>query len=230
MKVVFIMSNINMDFIAQTFPFWNKLEKNDKLKLIDNMQVSLFRKGDRVQNGTDDCNGVMAIKTGQLRVYMLSDEGKEITLYRLFDGDVCMLSASCILKNITFKIYIDAETDSELYIIRAAAYSALSKKYIEAEAFISEIVAARFSDAMWVMEQILFMKLDKRLAIFLLEEAAIEGSDLLTITHEHIANHIGSAREAVTRMLKYFQKEGIIATSRKGIEILDRNKLNSFTE
>jgi CRP/FNR family transcriptional regulator len=222
------MNNIDTDFLSGAFPFWKNLKQTDRQELIENIQIFTYNKGDRIQSGTDNCTGVMAVKNGQLRVYMLSEEGREITLYRLLDGDVCILSASCILKNITFDMYIDAENDCEIYIIKAAAYYALSKKYIEAEAFISETVAARFSDAMWIMEQILFMKLDRRLAIFLQEEAGIEGSDTLTITHEQIANHIGSAREAVTRMLKYFQKEGIITTSRKGIEIQNRKKLNSI--
>jgi CRP/FNR family transcriptional regulator len=220
------MKSIDIDFLLKAFPFWKSLKQSDSQQLIENIQMFTYKKGDRIQNGADNCTGVMAIKKGQLRIYIMSDEGREITLYRLLDGDVCILSASCILKNISFDMYIDAETDTELYIIKAAAYSALSKKYIEVEAFISETVAARFSDAMWVMEQILFMKLDKRLAIFLLEEANLEGSDTLSITHEQIANHIGSAREAVTRMLKYFQKEGIISTSRRGIDILNRKKLN----
>jgi CRP/FNR family transcriptional regulator len=223
------MNNIDIKFLSKAFPFWNNLRQSDIQQLIDNMQIFNYSKGARIQNGTDNCTGVMAIKKGQIRVYMLSDEGKEITLYRLVGGDICILSASCILKDITFEMYIDAETDVELYIIKASTYSAVSKKYIEVEAFISQTIAARFSEAMWVMEQIVFMKLDRRLAIFLLEESKLVGSDTLVITHEKIANHIGSAREVISRMFKYFQKEGIISVSRKGIVILDRKKLNALS-
>ena len=78
---------------------------------------------------------------------------------------------------------------------------------------------------MWIVEQVLFMSFDKRLAIFLLDQAGIEGSDTLRITHEEIANHLGSAREVVGRMLKYFAAEGIVKPFRGGIKIIDRKKL-----
>ncbi len=224
------MNKLDIVFLSDVFPFWKNLKLTDKQQLIDNINVFKYKKGEQIQSGAENCTGVMAIKQGQLRAYMLSDEGKEITLYRLLDGDVCILSASCILKNISFEMHIDAESDAEIYVIIAAAYDDLSKRNIEIEAFISQTVAARFSDAMWVMEQIVFMKLDKRVALFLLEESALVGSDMLNITHSQIANHLGTAREVITRMFKYFQKEGIISVSRKGVEILDRKKLKSLTE
>ena len=93
----------------------------------------------------------------------------------------------------------------------------------------TELLSMRFSEAMWVMEQILFMKMDKRLAIFLLEQASLEGGDTVTLTHEQIAGHLGTAREVISRMLKYFSNEEIISLSRKGIKILNRKKLTSFT-
>ena len=169
-----------------------------------------------------------AAAMGQLRAYLMSDEGKEITLYRLLDGDVCFLSASCILKNISFDIYVDTEEETELYLIQASAYDALGKSNLAVQTFLQETISARFSDVMWVVEQIVFMKFDRRLAIFLLEQAALEGNDAVTLTHEQIAHHMGSAREVVSRMLKYFQNEGLVEVSRKGIRLLDRKALNAL--
>jgi CRP/FNR family transcriptional regulator len=90
-------------------------------------------------------------------------------------------------------------------------------------------MASRFSEVMWIMEQALFMTLDKRLAIFLLEQSIIEDTEIIEITHEKIANHLGSAREVVTRMLKYFQNEGMVSLSRGAINIIDRKKLEKLT-
>ena len=83
---------------------------------------------------------------------------------------------------------------------------------------------------MWVMEQILFMNMDRRLAIFLLEQANIEESDTVSLTHQEIADHMSTAREVVSRMLKYFANEGIVRVSRKGIDITDRKKLTEKAE
>jgi CRP/FNR family transcriptional regulator len=83
---------------------------------------------------------------------------------------------------------------------------------------------------MWAMQQVLFMSMDKRLAIFLWDEMTRTGNELLTITHEQAARYVGSAREVVTRMLKYFASEGIVELSRGGIKILDKSKLRSLTQ
>jgi CRP/FNR family transcriptional regulator len=89
-------------------------------------------------------------------------------------------------------------------------------------------MASRFSDVMWIMEQILFMSFDQRLAIFLIEQSAIQESDDIHITHENIAKNMGSAREVVTRMLNYFQDEGIVELHRGGIKIIDRKRLEAM--
>ena len=82
-------------------------------------------------------------------------------------------------------------------------------------------MAARFSEVMWLIEQILWKSLDRRLAAFLLDEAILEESSTLRITHEMIANHLGTAREVITRMLRYFQNEGIVKLRRGEIEIIN---------
>ena len=96
--------------------------------------------------------------------------------------------------------------------------------------YTNELMAARFSDVMWLIEQIMWKSLDKRVAAFLLEESAIEESRELKLTHEAIANHLGSHREVITRMLRYFQSEGLVRLSRGRITILDEKKLDALQE
>ena len=81
---------------------------------------------------------------------------------------------------------------------------------------------------MWLMEQIMWKSFDKRLAAFLLEESRLEESPVLKITHEKIAAHLGTAREVVTRMLRYFQSEGMVKLTRGSIEIVDKTKLEQL--
>ena len=222
------MEPLDLRFLEETFPFWKGLTLREQQKLLSQTRCYVYPKGSRIHSGLEGCTGVLAVKRGQLRAYLMSDEGKEITLYRLLDGDVCFLSASCILKNISFDIYVDTEEETELYLIQASAYDALGKSNLAVQTFLQETISARFSDVMWVVEQIVFMKFDRRLAIFLLEQAALEGNDAVTLTHEQIAHHMGSAREVVSRMLKYFQNEGLVEVSRKGIRLLDRKALDAL--
>jgi CRP/FNR family transcriptional regulator len=212
-----------------SFPFWNKLSPDDKENLMASTYRVKFKSGTNIHDG-NQCTGIILIKTGSLRLYILSEEGKEITLYRLFPGDMCMLSASCVLNTITFDVYIDCEEDSECVIVGGCAFEELSLRVNEAKIFALETALSRFSDVMWVMQQILFMSMDKRLAIFLLDETAKLGTDTVKLTHEQIAKYMGSAREVVSRMLKYFATEGIITASRsEGIKIVDKKRLRAMT-
>lgn len=210
-----------------TFPFWNTLDAQDRETLLRSSHRVRFEKGTNIHDG-GECTGVILIKSGSLRLYLLSEEGKEVTLYRLFPGDVCVLSASCVLSAITFDVFVDSEEASECIVVGGCAYEAISAKYKDVKIFTYETALSRFSDVMWVMQQILFMSMDKRLAIFLLDEISKNG-DTVKLTHEQIAKYMGSAREVVSRMLKYFSSEGIISASRSGgIKILDKKRLREI--
>lgn len=216
-----------MDF-QNSFPIWNQLTKNQQDRLFGSLMTSRVSKGTVVHNGSADCTGLLLLKSGQLRAYILSDEGREITLYRLFDMDMCLFSASCIMRSIQFEIIIEAEKDTELWIIPADVYKNIMNESAPAANYTNELMASRFSDVMWLIEQIMWKSLDKRVAAFLLEEAAIEGTYELKITHETIANHLGSHREVITRMLRYFQNEGMVRLSRGMVAVLDEKKLRAL--
>ena len=213
---------------AEAFPFWNELSAEQQTYLTDCSVTANFSKGTNIHDG-NECTGVIFVKSGSLRLYMLSEDGKDITLYRLFPGEMCMLSASCALQNLTFDVFVDAEENSECVVIGGCAYEDLSRRMPEVKIFTLESALAVFSDIMWAMQQILFMSMDKRLAIFLLDEIAKTGKDTVKLTHEQIAKYMGSAREVVSRMLKYFSSEGIISASRaEGIRILDKKRLREL--
>ena len=208
----------------EIFPFWEEITEADRDFICQNSASVFYPKGAGVHDG-NECSGVILVCSGSLRLSMMSEEGKDITLYRLHKGDMCMLSASCVLQSITFDVIINAEEDSQCYVISGPAYAAVEARNPSIRIFTLEAAVSRFSDVMWVMQQILFMSMDRRLAIFLTDESARTGSDTLALTHEQIARYMGSAREVVSRMLKYFANEGIVEVSRKGIRILDRKRL-----
>lgn len=210
------------------FPIWEKLEPAQQNRLLDSLIARKVEKGTVIHNGSMDCTGLLVVESGQLRAYILSDEGREITLYRLFDRDICLLSASCMIRSIRFDVTVVAEKDTRLWVIPAEVYKGVMESSAPAANFTNELMATRFTDVMWLIEQIMWKSLDKRLAAFLLEEAAIEGSNELKITHEAIANHMGSHREVITRMLRYFQGEGLVRLSRGTVAILDEERLKSL--
>ena len=214
-------------FYKEYFPFWEKLNDDDKKYLCDNSSVVHFEKEQSVYNNSG-CSGLYIVRNGKLRLYMLSEDGKEITLYRLSPGDVCMLSASCVLQSITFDVYVEAEMPSECYMINGFAFGTVSERVLEVKNYALETAVQRFSDVMWIMQQIVFMRQDQRLAIFLLDECTTNNSDTILMTHEQIARHLGTAREVVTRMLKHFSSDGVVEVTRKGINIIDKKKLRDI--
>ena len=212
------------------FPIWNKLNTVYQEQILNSLITRSVKKGTVIHNGGDDCTGLLLVKSGQLRAYILSDEGREITIYRLFDRDMCLFSASCIMRSIQFDIIIEAEKDSDLWFIPVEIYKSIMSESAPLANYTNELMATRFSDVMWLIEQILWKSLDKRVSAFLLEESAIENSDTLKITHETIASHLGSHREVITRMLKYFQNEGMVKLSRGTVELTDKAKLEELSE
>ena len=218
-----------MDF-ASAFPVWDRLTPAQQQTLSASVREKIIPRGTVIHNGSSDCMGLMLVQSGQLRAYILSDEGREITLYRLFDRDFCLFSASCIMRSIQFDITVEAEKDTRVFVIPAEVYQSVMAESAPLSNYTNEVMASRFTDVMWLMEQILWKSQDKRLAAFLLEESALEDSPVLKITHERIASHLGTAREVITRMLRYFQQEGALRLTRGSIELLDVKKLEQLAQ
>jgi CRP/FNR family transcriptional regulator len=212
------------------FPIMQRLTAEQQEALRNGVVVRHITKGTIVHRGSMDCLGLLVMRSGQLRAHIANDEGREITLYRLFERDVCLFTASCIMRSIQFDIIITAEKDSEVWIIPPKLYKSLMEQSAVLANYTAEIMGSRFTEVMWLIEQIMWKSLDKRLASFLIGESDIEGKSKLSITHEDIANHLGSHREVITRMLKYFQNEGMVRLSRGCVEINDFVKLSDIAK
>ena len=214
--------------ISQLLPIWNKLGEKEKQRILQAADYIKVKKGTHIHDSSADCLGLLLICSGQLRTYILSEEGREITLNRLFEYDVCLLSTSCVMPNMQFNIMIEAEKDSEFWSIPACLYKNLMDESLPVANFSNALISNHFSELMWLMEQVMWKSVDKRLAEFLLNESNLEGSDTLTITHEKIANHLGTAREVVTRMLRYFQSEGFVKLTRGNVIIPNTEGLENL--
>ena len=218
-----------ISLLEESFSFWEKLSDLEKDALINNVSEIRYEKGTWLSGSDDSCAGVFLIRSGTLRVYMLSEDGKDLTLFRLNPGERCILSASCVLKLIRFEVLIEAETDCRIFVINGPFFSGLAEKNVWVENFSYKVAALRFSDVMEAIQRIFFLSVDKRLANFLLEEMETKGTDAISLTHEQIARYIGSAREVVSRTLKSFYVMGAVELSRGGIKIIDKKLLQSMS-
>ena len=217
--------------LSAFFPgYWEKISPQDQQALESAAVRRELRPGTVLHRGREDCTGLYLVCSGQLRAYLCSESGKEVTLYRLFSRDFCLLSASCLMADLQADICIEAEKPTVAWVIPAADYQAVMRRSPALAGFTTQIMAARFSDVMWKMDQILFQKMDSRVAAALLSESQIEDNKTLMLTHEKLAAHVGTAREVVTRILKYLQGEGMIQLSRGTVKILDRARLEQLAE
>lgn len=210
------------------FPFWSKLSDVEKELIEQTTYIETYNKGMLMHRTEDSCKGLMTVLTGQLRTYILSEEGREVTLFRVNAEEVCVLSASCLMDTITFDVLIEATEDTEVLVLPTTTLNQIVQQNPYMELFLYKSATEKFSDVMWTMQQILFLKIDQRVAQFLWDEMIQKNDMTLSITHDEIARYIGSAREVVTKVLKYMVKEGALELKRGTITILDKELLRGY--
>jgi CRP/FNR family transcriptional regulator len=221
-----MLDESRLSFARERLSYWDKLDEAERRALEGSISELSVKKGARLRSSDSECLGVLIVRAGELRAYIQSEDGREVTLYRLGPGEVCVLSASCILNNIDFDVMIAASADSEILRVGIGAFEDVMRHNVWAENFAYKSAVEKFSDVMWAVEQILFMRFDKRLAAYLLD-ASRDAADVRA-THEEIALNVGSAREVVSRMLKHFESQGWVALSRGSVRVLDRAALKAL--
>lgn len=212
----------------KALPFWDALTEDCRRLALDNILLHEFEKGTFLYYGGGECSGLEIVCTGQVRVFINSPDGGEITLYRLLENDICILSAACMIKSLDFDIHMEIEEDSQIYVIPRSIFKLLGEKNNAVKDYTLELVSARFSDVMWLMNQLVFSNMGQRLAGALLDRSQLAGEDTLLTTHDSLARDLGTAREVVTRLLKQFQIDGLVAVSRGSIQILNRERLHKL--
>ena len=202
------MGNRAENEIEAYLPFWKQLSQPQQEKILREAVLKTAKKGEIIHRGNADCLGFVIVKCGQLRAFVTSGEGKEITVYRMFERDLCLLAASCIFRTIDFEIWMEAREETIYWVIPPYAYQELMDTSLSVMKYTNELMAERFSDVMWTIE-----------------EAKNSGKMEFSLTHDRAARELGSAREVVTRMLRYFQQEGLVLLSRGKIRVLDEERL-----
>ena len=216
--------------VSEFFPFWAQLSPQEQ-QLLENAAVTRHcEKGEIIHDGTRDCTGLLLLEKGQMRAFTVPEEGRELTLFRMLPGKICMFSGYCAVSSIPFPITVEAWEPCQVWVIPAAVYRQLMDTSLPVSRFTGEMMAARLSEMLWLMDQILSKGMDSRLAALLLEEREISGSPVLYTTHDQLARQLSSAREVVTRLLKYFQEEKLVALSRGKVTLLDETALKALAQ
>ena len=205
--------------------FWEHLTETEKKNVEAIATIREYQKNNLLHATEGDCLGMAVVLEGSVRAFMMSEEGREITLYHIRSGEYDVLTASCILYQITFDTQMVVEEDSRILIIPTTVLAGLKENNIYVRSFIFEVLTERFSDVMWTMQQILFYGIDQRIAAYLINHAE---DHEVNATHEQIAREINTAREVVARIIKHFAEDGIVETRRGKINIIDQEKLQEI--
>ena len=195
------------------------------------VQAELFEHATRVEIPAhqficlegNQCSGIPLVLAGRVRVYKLSESGREITLYRVEPGDSCILTASCIMSDVAFPAFVATETNVEAVVIPPPVLRRWVNQYEVWNKFLWGMLAKRFSEVLSLVEEVAFQRVDKRTAEYLVQSAGADGT--IKKTHQDISSDIGTSREVVSRILKDFEHKGLISLSRGEIHTENLSEL-----
>ncbi len=214
-----------LSFLRTALPFWGCLGGEERELLTENLQILTVSAGDLVYNAGDKCLGVLFLREGRLRVYLAGADGREITLYFIGLNDMTMLASSCILNTPALPVTVEAEEDAQVYVIPPQVYTHLLTSCPDAERYLTQALNHSFQLTLKAVESVVFLTLEQRMALLLLQQRSFEQSERLHLTQERLSRQLGTAREVVSRQLKRFSDSGWLRTFRGGMELLDEDAL-----
>ncbi|MHB8961793.1 MAG: Crp/Fnr family transcriptional regulator [Saccharofermentanales bacterium] len=223
------LSAEQMQFIEHRIPFWSELNEAQKKMTLTNINFSKIAQGAQLVRSSSECSGMILLREGRIRAFISSEDGREITLYRLLPGDACVMTASCMLKNVRFQVYLEVEKNVSMFVIPQSIFIRLNTENSAVKDFTMNLMADRFSQVVSIVEQMVFVSIPNRIAIFLMEQSGLNDTDDLEITHDTIAKNIGTAREVVSRVLKTMENDGLVRLARGHIRLLDIRRLFDMT-
>jgi CRP/FNR family transcriptional regulator len=216
------------DRILQVLPF---LKGADAGLMREFRQVAFFTripKGRDVFLEGDHIDSIALLISGVVRVFKIGEMGREITLYRFGNGESCILTANAILNQKTFPAVAVVESEAEAVMIPADTFRDWVRRYDLWREFVFDLLSQRLSSVMSILDEVVFRRMDARIAALLLNRALPSGR--IQITHQEIAAELGSSREVVSRILEGFASAGLISSSRGQVEIVDKDGLQARAE
>jgi len=210
-----MVENIDREIILEKFRGLN-IAEGDICEMLERASVQKFDIGEILYKDSASCYGFFVVKKGEIRAFIMGENAKEITLFNLKKGDECILCSLCISDDLGQSVTLQVKEPLEIIVIPPSVFIKFREKYVTLTNYALSLISRRFSQAISVMTTALFTPLSRRIRDFLDQNAK---SNIVTVTHENLANEIGSAREAVSRVLKEMQKNGEIKLLRGKILI-----------
>ncbi|NOZ74301.1 MAG: Crp/Fnr family transcriptional regulator [FCB group bacterium] len=219
-----MISAEQLTLLKDPFPFFSDPHANLTLEMMAVGQLHSFTPGQIIFTEGDECTALALVVEGEIRVYKQGESGREITLYRLESGESCILTASCILNEESFPALAVVEKPSTALIIPANYIRAWMSRYPAWQDFVFRLISRRLGNIISVVEEVTFRRMDQRLAEYLGQNFTQKGS-ALSMTHQDIADELGTAREVISRLLKEFEQSRIVELQRGLIRLIDRKRL-----
>ncbi len=210
--------------------FYDSLTEDEKKLVADSITLRHYSADELIHSHNGQCIGLICVLSGSVRVSIISEEGRQLTLYKLEEGDTCVMSAACVLHEIRLESAMTASGDTTVLVLNSKAMAALVSSNLKVRCYCYEMATRRFSAALFVLQEIILTSFDRRLARFLAESSRKSGSLELKMTQEMIATEVSSAREVVARMLKQFVLDDLVELKRGVIVIKDLDGLSEIAE
>ncbi len=225
-------SDSSLQSRLQAFPFFSRLTPAGQQQMLDSVSACPLSAGELLLTEGSECQALLLVERGAIRVYKLASSGREITLYQVGPGESCVLGTSCVINHNGYPALAMTTSKTDALAVPASLFRKLYESETAIRAFVMALFSERFSNLMLLVEEVAFAKMDERLATFLVEHAVLDSRTLqpICLSHDEVAAHLGTAREVVTRLLQQFSDLGLISLSRKRIEVNDLEGLKKLRE
>jgi CRP/FNR family transcriptional regulator len=200
------------------FPYFKNVNQALVEEILHSLRPFEFEEGQYIYHERDSCSGIAFMLAGEIRVYKSGPGAREVTLYTIGEGEICILNAACILSGSHYPADAVSTSQGNAYVLPAAEFRRLVDKYPEMRQFVLAGLSSRLFGIVYLMEEVLFRKLDERLVSYLKEKSE---SGIVASTHQNIANDLGTSREVISRMLSDLERSGKISIARSKIEIIN---------
>lgn len=221
---------MNIEDDVKKLSYWDSLSEEEKAVLMRGTTGRSYQKNEYIHGFSDACLGMVYVCRGSIRVYTTSEEGREVTLFHISEGECCIMSASCVITGVSLDVQLLAEEETEIMAVHSGTVQKLMDSNIYVKCFAYELAVKRFSSVVWVMQEILFARFDVRMARFLLSVYEKTGKLNIQMTQEAIAIEVNSAREVVARMLKQFASDNLIELKRGTIVLKNIDGLKKIID
>ena len=220
-----MLNTEQLDRITHAMPFLSRADASLVNELRQHANFARIPAGHDVFVDGDRVDGIALLLSGVVRVYKIGETGREITLYRFGLGQSCILSANAILSEKSFPAIATVEEDAEAVMIPADVFRTWVNRYDLWREFVFDLLSERLSTVLAVVDEVVFKRMDRRVAAWLLNQAKVQNP--MRVTHQEIAGELGSSREVISRILEDFSREGLMNSGRGTIEVLDFEGLES---